>query len=127
MLVHSLAPVSAAAHRNSMPGSAHHKRRSSWSVEAMAALILVALRRTAKGRRMYLRLAAALGLTFGLLVASSSLAFAQGLPITPGTGNAGLAGSGATVLTVVLLIGAAVAVVVAARLWTTRGGGGGSS
>jgi hypothetical protein len=49
---------------------------------------------------------------------------AQGAPKAPQTGNAGLAGSGATALTVVLLIGVAVAVVIAARLWTTRGGGG---
>jgi hypothetical protein len=49
---------------------------------------------------------------------------AQAAPIAPKSGNAGLAGSGGTALTVVLLIGAAVAVVIAARLWTTRGGGG---
>ena len=73
---------------------------------------------------MYMRLAVALALASGAIMVNSSRVLAQGAPLVPNAGNAGLAGSGGTALTVVLLIGVAVAVVIAARLWTTRGGGG---
>jgi hypothetical protein len=73
---------------------------------------------------MHMRLAVALVLACSGMLVASSRVVAQGAPLVPNAGNAGLAGSGGTALTVVLLIGVAVAVVIAARLWTTRGGGG---
>src|SRR5688500_13349508 len=85
-----LAPLAAARHRTPTRCCVHPTRGPACEESLRSGPAILCRTAPAKGNRMYMRLAVALALALGAITFNSSRVLAQGAPLVPNAGNAGL-------------------------------------